>query len=456
MGSPITLSGFNNIDFKSIISIIMQSERQPVNNLNSQVNTQQSRLAAYGNLNTSLTNLKSAFGSLKSSTAYSSLQASSSNTGVLTLAASSSASRGTFKIDVISLAKPQVTASAARQFTDINADIMDGGTLSLTQSGTTTNIDLTNVTSLAEIRDAINSQQSGVAASIINDGSTLDSPARPFRLVLTSSLPGVSNSFTVNDQTSFGGNTPGTVLSLSTDPINGIAKDTEISYNGIQIRSTSTVIDDAIPGLSLNLLSTGSSTVTISDDDSVLKSKIKAVVDTFNNFNDFAQGQFKLSTNGAARPPLASDTLLRTVNRQLRNNFTGDYPNSGSIKNLTELGISLNRSGKLEIDDAALDSALASRRSDVRAFLSGTSGFAAKVSDYLGSYTQAGGPIESAEGRINKTISTYNDRIQALEAQLAVREQTLNAQFTAADQAISQLNSQANALSNLGSQFRLF
>ena len=38
MGSPVTLSGFNNIDFGSVLNAIMQQERLPVTQLESQQN----------------------------------------------------------------------------------------------------------------------------------------------------------------------------------------------------------------------------------------------------------------------------------------------------------------------------------------------------------------------------------------------------------------------------------
>src|SRR5262249_45684435 len=155
-------------------------------------------------------------------------------------------------------------------------------------------------------------------------------------------------------------------------------------------------------------------------------------------------------------PPLASDPLLRGINRQLRAFFTSNQANSGSIQNLIQLGVKLTQSGSLEIDDATLDNALSNNRTDVQLFLADKTGFAAKVSDFIQSYTQSGGAIDSVEDRMQTTIDSYGDRIQTMEAQLALREQTLNQQFAAADQAISQLNSEANALSGLSSQFRLF
>jgi flagellar hook-associated protein 2 len=451
----VTLSGFNNIDFKSIVDILIKAERQPIDRLEAQQKTEQARLTAYGNLTSALSRLQTAFAALQPSSAYGDLKASSSDSNVLTATTSSSASQGSFTIDVASLARAQVTASAARQFNDINASIIDGGTFSITQNGTTTNVDLTSVTTLSQLRDAINASQTGVKASIVNDGSTADSPAKPFRLVLKSSVSGLANAFSVSDQTTFQGGAAGAVLNLSTDPTNGVALDTHLTYNGIQIQGASTNVSDAIPGVTLKLLKTGTSTVTIDADDSSLETKITEAIDAFNNFNDFVQTQYKLPTSGP-RSPLATDPLLRTLNRQIRSYLTGDHANSGDIHNLAAMGLSLSRTGKLEVDNGALKAALSNDRAGVEAFLSNVSGFAGKVNNYIDTLTGSDGTIDSAESRIQTTIDSYTRRITTLEGQLALREDALTRQFAAADQAISQMNSQANALTSLGNQYRLF
>jgi flagellar hook-associated protein 2 len=403
-----------------------------------------------------LSSLRSSLAALDVSSAYGNLKAASSDTAILNASVSASASRGTFAINVVSLARPQVTVSAERQFSDIAAPVIDGGTFSITQNGVSTNIDLTGVQSLTQLRDAINAQQAGVKASIINDGSSADTPARPFRLILASASAGINNAFSVNDQTTLGGGAPGAALNLSTDPANGVALNSVLTYNGISIQSPSTTVTDAIPGLTLVLQKIGASTVTVTDDDSSLKEKIKSFVTAFNGFNDFVQGQFKIPVDGAGRAALATDPLLRSVNRQIRTYLSSDHTNAGTIQNLTELGVRLNQNGKLEIDDATLDSALSNSRDDVETLFSGPSGFAAKVTTVLDSYTAAGGAIDVVENRIQKTIDSYNQKILTLETQLALREDVLTNQFAAADRAISQLNSQLNALNGLGSQFRLF
>jgi len=452
----ITLSGFNNIDFKSIVDILIKAERQPIERIEAQQKAEQARLTAYGNLTSALSRVQTAFAALKPSSAYGDLKASSSDATVLSATASSSASKGSFTINVTSLARAQVTASAARQFNDINAAIIDGGTFSITQNGTTTNVDLTNVTTLAQLRDAINAAQTGVKASIVNDGSTADSPAKPFRLVLTSNTPGLANAFTVSDQTTYQAGSAGTILNLGTDATNGVALDSVFTYNGIQVQSASTTVTDAVPGVTLKLFRAGSTTVTIDSDDSSLETKLKEVVDAFNTFNDFVQTQFKLPTSGTTRAALATDPLLRGLNRQIRTYFTADHSNSGDIQNLSSLGLRLTQSGKMELNSTALAAALSGDPDGVKTFLSDASGFAAKISGYIETLTASDGTIESTESRLQLNIDSYARRIASLEAQLVLREEALTRQFAAADQAISQMNAQANALTNLGNQFRLF
>jgi flagellar hook-associated protein 2 len=468
VSSPITLSGFNNIDFQSVINIMMQQAKQPLNALQTQLSAAQNKLTAYDTFDTQLSSVQSAFDALQSDSSYGSLQVATSDSSALTASVASSAVRGTFNINVTSLARPQVTASGANQFSDINANIFEAGKFAVTQNGVTTTIDLMagtyttasdgssnpidmglgSITSLTKLRDAINVSQSGVSASIINDGSST-----PFRLVLSSKTPGVANAFTVDDQTSSSGNAAGTVLNLSTDPTEGVAKNTVFTYNGIQIQSTSTTVSDVIPGMTINVLKEGKTTVTVSDDPSVLKSKITAAVNALNSFNDYAQSQLRMPTGSSVQPVLYNDLTLRTANRQLKDVFLANYISSGStMKNVSDMGIQYDRNGKLTIDSTKLEDAISNHASDVQKFFSNAiNGLSKVASNMVASYTKSGGIIEFSHDRLQDSIDNMNARISAMQEQLNIQQQSLTAQFTAADQAISQLNNQGSSISSLSS-----
>jgi flagellar hook-associated protein 2 len=451
VSSPISFSGFNNIDFQSIVNIMMTQASKPLTAMQTQLSSAQSKLTAYSTLDSQLSSVKSAYEALKESSAYGSLKVASSDSTVISASVTSDAVKGTHNIHVESLARPQVTASAANQFSDINADILDAGTFAITQNGQTTTIDLTTqgITTLAQLRDAINNAQTGVKAAVVNDGSG----STPFRLVLSSTTPGVANAFSVNDQTKLGTGAAGGVLNLSTDSTNGVAKDTVFTYNGISIHSTSTTISDAIPGLSLTLFKEGDSKITISDDSAVLKSKITAAVDAFNSFNTYAQSQLRVTPGSSTQPILYNDITLKTANRQLRDALTSNHIVSGSsFKNISEIGIQFDQSGKLTIDSTKLDDAIANHSADLQAFFSNaTTGLATVVGNYINSFTKSGGAIDYTQERMQGSIQSLNSRITAMQAQLNLQKQSLTAQFAAADQAISQLNSQGNSLGSLSS-----
>src|SRR5881397_3728410 len=48
MGSPITLSGFNKIDFNMILSAVMEQERAPIRMLEAQKKTYETQNTAFG------------------------------------------------------------------------------------------------------------------------------------------------------------------------------------------------------------------------------------------------------------------------------------------------------------------------------------------------------------------------------------------------------------------------
>ena len=70
MGSPITLSGFNNIDFSLILNAIMQQERAPITQLEFDRNDLEGQDFEYGLLATKLADLERAVGQLSTTESF--------------------------------------------------------------------------------------------------------------------------------------------------------------------------------------------------------------------------------------------------------------------------------------------------------------------------------------------------------------------------------------------------
>ncbi len=194
------ISGLNT---DQLISQLMTVERQPEQILKQKQTDYQAKIAAVLDLQTKLTSFKSSLEALNSPDKFNTKNVSVSKTNggdqLLTASASSSASLGTYTVEVDQLAKAGMAASQGwidRNTTPIAAA---AGSFSykVGSSGAVRRIGINQNTTLQGLRDAINVSGSGVYASIVNSGTS----ANPYRLVLTATSAGSENSIhiTQND-----------------------------------------------------------------------------------------------------------------------------------------------------------------------------------------------------------------------------------------------------------------
>ena len=71
-------------------------------------------------------------------------------------------------------------------------------------------------------------------------------------------------------------------------------------------------------------------------------------------------------------------------------------------------------------------------------------------------YSSADGLVTSQQTNLASEVSNIGKQIQDMETRLTIQQQAMQQEFSAADQAISQMNNQQSALSSLGGQYRLF
>src|SRR5512141_3143176 len=208
----ITSSSSTALDVPTLVSQLMAVERQPIDKLNTQVSAYQAKISSFGTLSSLVSSFQTASQNL--STSLQKFAATPSDPSVLSATAGSTAVPGTYTLNVSQLAQSQNLIAAGQTSstaaigggtaTTVTFDFgtISGGTLTngvysgstFTSNGSGTKsitIDSTNNT-LAGIRDAINAAGMGVTATIVNDGSST-----PYRLVLTSTSSGVSNSLKI-------------------------------------------------------------------------------------------------------------------------------------------------------------------------------------------------------------------------------------------------------------------
>lgn len=363
-------SATSTIDVNSIVSQLMTIESRKKTLLQRDEAGYQVKLTAAGALSSSLSSFKTAMDSLRNIGSFQSAKAVSGDSTVLTASASSTATPGTYSLEVTQLAKANMLASTAYVDT---ASAIATGTLTI-QVGTGASkdvvIDSTNNT-LAGIRDAINKAGTDVTASIVNDGTG-------YKLITTANKMGASNTIKVTvTGDSVGTDTDATGLSsLVYDPAGTqnmtqiqTAQSATLKMGTLTITKDSNTITDVVQGVTLNLVKQQVGTpvsLTVSNDTSVASASITKFVNEFNSLIKTINEQSGYNTATKKSGPLGGDSAVRQIASQVRRVITETIPGlSSGVNSLAQIGISTQKDGTLAIDSAKLSTAMTSNFSDI-------------------------------------------------------------------------------------------
>ncbi|MCX7712538.1 MAG: flagellar filament capping protein FliD [Chthoniobacterales bacterium] len=233
---------------------------------------------------------------------------------------------------------------------------------------------------------------------------------------------------------------------------------------GSSIISTSNKLDASshgITGLSVTVDSTGTNTVTVTNNTSDVKSKIEDIIAKYNAVQSAIDKytNVTVSNNKVTSGPLAGNSNINEISSKLRsfmfNSLTGI---SGSIKKLDDLGIDFSGTSSSSLtvkNPSKLQSALTNSLNDVsNFFLDQTNGFVKKLTDYISNITNTGGSLYTQIDSINKQNKDINQQIETIERQLEFQRKMLENSFIQMEQASSYYQKQGQMLNSAIVQFR--
>jgi len=268
-----------------------------------------------------------------------------------------------------------------------------------------------------------------VGASVITttDGS---------RLVLTGTATGKANQITVTPSGGDGG-----LASLALTTV--LAQDASFSINGFPATSGSNVVSNAISGVTLNLQQASApstpTTLTVSPDTSSAQSSIDGFVTAVNGVLSSIQTLTGYNASTQTAGPLNGNATLEAFQNQLQS-ILGQFNNSGgSVKSLTDLGITAGTDGTYSSDDTTLGNALSASLASVGNLLGGTNGIATQINNLVNGYTEPGGLLDSINQGLQTSLTNVATEQTALQAQLATYSATLTTEYNAMDAAVAQL-----------------
>lgn len=434
-------------DIDSIVTALVNAQKAPKSNqIANQKTATNTTLSGVGSLKSALSTFQTALGKLNDpdSNAFAGLAVKSSNADALTATLGTGASAGTYNIEVKNLA---TSSKVATQYVDKSASF-GAGSLTISQGSSTYKVNVKAGASLTDIRDSINSQlkDSGFTANIITDSN---GP----RLVLGSSVTGAGSDISV---TTAGDSSlqvlaidgAGTKASATAGGyVDKPAMNASYTIDGLEMSSSVNKISSAISGVEFSLVAEGKSTLSVNTNTDGLKSSVQSFVDAYNALMTSINSLTKVTTttDSSGNPTtsaasLASDSMTRNLLNTLRTQLVGSSTDGGSIKLLSQLGVTTKNDGTLEVDSEKLDKALEKNFSSVQGFFTGDGGLLSRMSKSMDLYTKTNGLIDQRQSALNDTLSDLADQSTKLTTRMTKLTETLMAKYTAMDTLVAQLN----------------
>jgi len=424
----------SGLDIPAYVDSLIRATRKPSDDrINRAGAAVTAKLSAVGQIKQSLSTLKTSLEALVRRVDAPSLAATVAADSGFTAAATKDAVPGQYSVRVEQLATAQkLTSDAYAEGAQLGA-----GTLDIKAGSTTFNVNIAATDTLADIAKAINqaADGKGVIASVVKaDGGE--------HLVLSSREVGLANAVEI---------TGGTGAFAGFTVTSKAATDAIVYVDGLKRTLSSNSVSDLVPGVTLTLSQAKNQEVNleIKADSTAFKSDLDAFVKAWNDTNT------ALKNNSVYNPdadpnrraaPLTGDSLVRGLQQQLRSQV------SGSLQELRAIGVSLDKDGRMSVDDTVFKNAA---QADVGAVLGQTGQYGSKLKTMLDTHLNSvDGSVTLRERALNREVKSYEAQLDALDARMQKLSDLYTRQFVAMERVITQMQGSASALDNLLNNMR--
>lgn len=438
MATSSSLGIGTGIDLNTMLTSIITAERAPITALDTKISATNNTISLYGTLKSKLDALQTAADTLQYPSRLSALSATSSDTTVLSASAAYTASVGSYGLEVTQLASAQKNFTAAYA----SGTTFGPGDLNFTVGGVAaTTISLTSSSSsLQEVSDAINNAKVGVTTTVITDSTGKQ------RMVLTGDKSGAGNNFSLTSTLAASGS-QASLASFDTTTVGlnrTAAQDATLKIDGIEVNSSTNTFSN-VAGLTLTAVKLGTSNVTVQNDSTKITSAVQSFVDSYNAVVSLIKANSNYDTTTKKAQAFNGDSTIRSLLNTLGSART-TVPtelSTATLQTLSSLGVSVQTSGQLKLDAAALNSAISTSATDVVKTLSA---YGKSFSTEVTALLAGGGTVSNRMSSLNSSVNRFKDNQAALEIRVSLVEKRYRAQFTALDKLVSSMQTTSSYL----------
>lgn len=438
--ATISSMGLSGLPLDDLLNNLRTHETQSLTLIQSRADRAQSRLSAYGQLQSALSAFQSATQAAAASENFQALTIQA-DSQAFTATASHSATPGLYDVQVLQLASAQRVAAPGRVERD--ASLGTGGQIQLSFANGKTHtitLDSSHALTLDALAAAFNADpHAGTSATVINRGGNA-----PYQLQLSARQTGTESALT--SLTILDNETLASWLSFDAqNPAEGFivqhAQNAQLQINGIDVSSQSNLLEDVLDGLTLELKGTNTSaeSLRINHDDAAAKKAVQSFVNGYNNLLSAMRTLSAYDTEKQQAQPLSGDSLTRSVQTQMRSALNN--PLGSNQISLADIGVTTHPStGELLINDKTLTQALKDNKPRIEALFTAPDGLAARTRTVAQKLAGDNGIIHQTTATLDRQIAAIQDQYQQARTRIDQRMETYRLQFIALDRMVTEMN----------------
>jgi flagellar hook-associated protein 2 len=461
----------SGLDVNSIVTQLVALEKTPLKTLALKATNVQAQISAFGEIQSQFAALTDVTTRISAASTWGARTASSSNVSAATITATGTANATSFSLEVDQLAQSQsvsstqLTAGApvGAGFLAIDLGSWSGGAFTPKSGAVFQPIEISATDDVATIAGKINAANTGVVATLFNDGTS-------DRLLLRSKETGEASGFRVqvrDDATStsapVAANTGLARLAFDPAAVGGpygmagndntgaampvqYAQDAKARINGLAVTSGTNTLTDNIPGVTISLLTTTTTPVSmrISEDVTPAVKNVNDFVTAYNTLNKSLTDLTKYDASTKTAGLFQGDSSVVGLQNILRN-MLGSVSMGATNQRLSDVGLERLLDGSLTINTAKLSVAANNGTTLQQLFTANngdaqSNGFAVKFRDLGRGVASTGGFVFSKAAALQKNLADNTTAQTKVNDRATLFEARVRKQYSALDAQMAQLN----------------
>lgn len=480
LGTVSLSGGATGTNTTALVNELVTAASGPKNLVQTKINNYNTLSSLYTTLNSRISAMDTALQAIDTSSEFRAFTGTSTDDDVFTVSTDGDAVAGSYEINVLSLAKAQIN-TVDIDYTNSSGDDLftsdyngtgngaysstsaaifasgESGSIGVTIGSSTETISVDDTTTLAGLASSIDALD-GVSAYIVQIGTEAAVGSDGYQLFVQADTAG---QFQGGDKFSLDFSNISHDGGTDASTTNEQAATNATATIAGQTVTSATNSFQAIDGITINAVATGTATATVALDTSAMAAKVSTFVDAYNSMVTFITANSGFSSSGTNQSSVSiggfvGESLPRFIQQRMASLISSDYGTALGLSSttqrtaLSQFGIKTEQTGLLTFTAATFETALGSYQSSIESIFSNTDdSFTDSMRDLIDDIIDANdGNIPTIQTKLSTAVDRLESSLDFHNKRLTKYRARLTKQFTQLEALTSSFNSTKSFLTS--------